>query len=115
MREAGGFLAGLVAFLTGQVAAWLLYRRRLRHLIRRMQARAEHRIAERERRFAVVHDGLLQDLQGLALSLQAAADQLPPDAPVRRRLEQVLDRTDELLAQGRQRMEGAGAGLPGPD
>lgn len=57
-------------------------------------------------RFAVLHDGLLQDVQGLALSLQAVADQMPLEAAARRQLEQILDRTEALLQEGQKQAKG---------
>jgi hypothetical protein len=50
---------------------------------------------------------LLQDVQGLTLSLQAIADQMPPSEPARQRLEHALDQADELLARGRERLQSA--------
>ena len=82
---------GLVA---GLAAGWLACRRRARLA------------ADQERRFSVLHDSLLQDVQGLALSLQAVADQLPGGDPARQQLEQVLDRTDQLLREGQSRVNG---------
>ena len=81
-----GFAAGMAA------ARWA----------RRLRA-PQHLALEDERPFAALHDGLLQDVQGLALSLQAVADQLPSDAPARQRLEQILDRIEELLKEGQKR------------
>ena len=108
MKDGGALLGLALAFLVVLAAWWLLGRHRLRGHSKRMQVLMDHRIAERERAFAEQHDALLQDVQGLTLSLQAIADQMPPNEPARLRLEHALDRADELLARGRERVLGAG-------
>jgi signal transduction histidine kinase len=113
MKDGGVFVGSALVFLVGVAAFWQICRYRLRW--KRTQALMEHRIAERERAFAELHDALLQDVQGLTLSLQAIADQMPPNAPARLRLEHVLDQADEFLASGRERVRGAGPAGDGPD
>ena len=108
MKDGGAFVGSTLVFLAILAALWLLWRRRLRWCSKRMQALMDYRIAERERTFAELHDALLQDVQGLTLSLQAIADQMPPSEPARLRLEHALDQADELLARGRERVRGAG-------
>lgn len=108
MKGGGAFLGSTVVFLVVLPALWLVYQRRLRWRSNRMQVLMEHRIAEQERDFAEQHDALVQAVQGLTLSLQAIADQMPLKAPARLRLEHVLDQADELLARGRKRVWGAG-------
>jgi len=108
MKEGGAFLGPVIAFILVLAALWLLWRHRLRWPSKRMQELMDHRIAERERAFMELHDALLQDVQGLTLSLQAIADQMPPNEPTRLRLEGALDRADEFLARGRERVRGAG-------
>jgi signal transduction histidine kinase len=108
MKDGGAFLGAALAFLVVLATLWLLYSHRLRSQSKRMQALMDHRIAKGERGFAELHDALLQDVQGLTLSLQAIADQLPPNEPARLRLEHALDQADELLAHGRERVRGAG-------
>jgi hypothetical protein len=109
MRKAGGLIVVWIAIgaLIVQGAAWLLLHRRWRQMAERARLRAEHRIAERAQDFATLHDGLLQDVQGLALSLQAIAEQLPAQNSERRQLEHILQRADELLAEGRRRVRAA--------
>ncbi|MDB5427602.1 MAG: two-component system sensor protein [Phenylobacterium sp.] len=115
MKDGGVFLGPALVFLVFLPALWLLSRYCLRWHSKRMQALMDHRIAERERAFVELHDALLQDVQGLTLSLQAIADQMPPNEPARLRLEHALDRADELLARGRKRVRGAGHARDGPD
>ena len=115
MNDGGAFLGSALAFLLVLPVFWLLCNLRLRWHSKRMQVLIDHRFAARERTFAELHDALLQDVQGLTLSLQAIADQMPPKAPARLRLEHVLDQADAVLAKGRQRVRGAGHARDGPD
>ena len=115
MKEGGAILGSVLVFLVVLAALWLPYRHRLRGQAERMQVLMDHRIAEHERAHADLHDALLQDVQGLTLSLQAIADQMPPNAPARLRLELALDQADELLARSRERARGAGHARDGPD
>jgi signal transduction histidine kinase len=108
MKDGGAFLGSAAAFLLALPVFWLLCNLRLRRHSKRMQALIDHRFAARERTFAELHDALLQDVQGLTLSLQAIADQMPPDEPARLRLELALDQADELLARSRERVRDAG-------
>jgi signal transduction histidine kinase len=106
MKGGGAFLGSALVFLVVLAALWL--RHRLRGHSKRMQALMDYRIAEQARAFAELNDGLLQDVQGLTLSLQAIADQMPPNEPARLRLEHALDQADDLLTRGRERVRDAG-------
>ena len=108
MKDGGAFLGSALVFVVVLAAVWLLGRHRLRAQSRRLRLLMDHRVTERERAFAEQHDALLQDVQGLTLSLQAIAYQMPPNEPARLRLEHALDQADELLARGRDRVRGAG-------
>ena len=114
MQDGGAFLGAALVFLV-VLALWLLWRHRLRWQSKRTQVLMDRRIAEREHALAELHDALLQDVQGLTLSLQAIADQLPPNEPARLRLEHALDQADELLARGRERVRGARHARDDPD
>ncbi|BBB62428.1 hypothetical protein UNDKW_4155 [Undibacterium sp. KW1] len=50
---------------------------------------------------AEMHDTLIQGVQGLMLSLQATASQLPPEGRSREQIETLLDQAESMLAQGR--------------
>jgi signal transduction histidine kinase len=115
MKDVSPFLGLVLVFLGVLAGLWLLGSQCLRWRSRRMQVAMDHRIAERERAFAELHDTLLQDVQGLTLSLQAIADQMPPSEPARLRLEHALDQADELLAHGRKRVRGGGHARDAPD
>ncbi|PSJ40657.1 ligand-binding sensor domain-containing protein [Allosphingosinicella deserti] len=82
----------------------LLYRLRLRALARRMRTRMAERLAERERIARELHDTLLQGVQALILRFQLVADDVSPEQPTRRALEEALDRADAVLAEGRDRV-----------
>jgi hypothetical protein len=115
MKDGGAFLGSVIAFLVALPVFWLLCNLRLRRHSKRMQALIDHRFAARERTFAALHDALLQDVQGLTLSLQAIAEQMPADDPARLRLERALDQADELLVRGRERVRDAGRAREAPD
>jgi signal transduction histidine kinase len=84
---------------------WALYRLRLRTLTRRMSRSMAERLDERERIARELHDTLLQGVQALILRFQLAADDIPPDRPMRRTLEEALDKADQTLAEGRDRVQ----------
>jgi signal transduction histidine kinase/streptogramin lyase len=95
--------------LAAVVAGFLLlagvYRVRLRQAAARLNARLEERIAERERIARELHDTLLQGFQGLILRFQAAANRIPNSEPARHMMDETLDRADEVMAQGRDRVK----------
>jgi len=88
------------------LALWALYLLRMRQLGRRLRLRLEERFQERERIARELHDTLLQGYQGLILQTHAALGALPRDAPLRRDLESTLDRAEQAMEQGRDRVEG---------
>ncbi len=83
---------------------WSLYRASLRRSASQLRARLEERHAERERIARELHDTLLQGVQGLILRFQAVAQTIPDDMPARSRMEQALDRADQVLADSRDRV-----------
>jgi signal transduction histidine kinase len=62
-------------------------------------------MAERERIARELHDTLLQGIQGLMLRLQSVADQIPIHLPARQALETALDRADDVIVEGRDRVK----------
>jgi signal transduction histidine kinase/ligand-binding sensor domain-containing protein len=93
--------------LIGLAAAVLLgiaYRMRTNQLASRLKLRLEERIAERERIARELHDTLLQSVQGLIFRFQSVASQIPREHPTRNLMEDALDRADEVLAEGRDRV-----------
>jgi signal transduction histidine kinase len=93
----------LVALALG-AAIWMLYRLRLRRVSSRLRARLQVRQDERERIARELHDTLLQGVAGLSLKLQSFAEQMPAGQPARQLMEQALDRADEMLVEGRDRV-----------
>ena len=83
-----------------------LYQVRLRQAAARLSARLEGRLAERERIARDLHDTLLQGFQGLILSFHDAMMDIPEREPARRLMEKALDRADEVMAEGRDRVVG---------
>lgn len=83
---------------------WLAYSLRLRTVAGRIRLRMTERIGERERIARELHDTLLQSVQALIVRFQLAADDIPADQPARRTLEEALDRADDVLAEGRDRV-----------
>jgi len=81
------------------------YALRMRYMIARMRARLEERVAERERIARELHDTLLQSVQGLILKFQDVAEDIPGESAVRRKMEDALDRADDLLAESRDRVK----------
>ncbi len=80
----------------------------LLYLLRIRQAKAQFvqtlgaRLEERERISRELHDTLLQGFQGLMLRFHSVLKVLPEGQPGRQMLENVLDRADEVLLEGRQ-------------
>ena len=81
-----------------------VYQLRLRQVARQVHARMEERLEERERIARDLHDTLLQSVQGLILKFDAVAKQIPPDQPAHEAIQRTLDRADEVLAEGRDRV-----------
>jgi len=81
-----------------------LYRLRVRHLATIYKGRMEERVHERERIARDLHDTFLQSVQGLILKFDAAAKQIPHEEPARKAMESALDRADEVMAEGRDRV-----------
>ncbi|MGQ7958255.1 triple tyrosine motif-containing protein [Pseudomonas sp. SP16.1] len=96
------FLLSLGVALLG--ALHLLYRSNMRRAAERLRTRLEERHEERERIARELHDTLLQGVQGLMLHVQAAADSLPAEQPTRGLLEKALDRADQVISEGRERV-----------
>ena len=82
----------------------VLYQLRVRQVAGQVRARLEERVEERERIARDLHDTLLQSVHGLILSVDAAAQQIPPDQPAHADLEHTLDRAEEVMAEARDRV-----------
>ena len=83
---------------------WIAYQVHLSRIALQHDIRMTARLNERNRIARELHDTLLQGFQGLILRFQAVVNALPADTPARRMLEQVMDRADQVLFEGRQRV-----------
>jgi signal transduction histidine kinase/ligand-binding sensor domain-containing protein len=95
-------LSYVIAFMG---VIWTVYLFRLRRVSAEIRARMEERLSERERIARELHDTLLQGVQGLILRFQAVADRIPVSEPIRQMIETILDRSEEVLIQGRDRVK----------
>ena len=100
--QTGWFLGITIA--ASAAALWMLFLLRVRRVAAIYRARMEERLAERERIARELHDTLLQSVQGLILSFQAVAKQIPSREPAHEALENALDRADRVIAEGRDRV-----------
>jgi signal transduction histidine kinase len=83
---------------------WLLYLLRLKQATAQVQQRLGARLEERARIARELHDTLLQGFQGLMLRFHAVMKTIPDDHQARNLMENVLDRADEVLLEGRERV-----------
>jgi signal transduction histidine kinase len=95
----------LLCALFAALSLWLVYSLRMRQVTAAFQNRLEARAAERERIARELHDTLLQGVQGLILKIQAATEEIPQDSPARKMMEDALDRADDVLIEGRDRVK----------
>ncbi|WP_167221035.1 sensor histidine kinase [Massilia rubra] len=94
----------LLAGTLGFGALWMLYRINMRRAAERLRERIEERHSERERIARDLHDTLLQGVHGLILRFQAIVYTIPAGSPARHSLEDALDRADQVLIEGRDRV-----------
>jgi signal transduction histidine kinase len=94
----------LAAVVAGVLLLVGLYQLRLRQAAARLSARLEERLAERERIARDLHDTLLQGFQGLILRFHDVMMDIPEREPARQKMETALDRADEVMAEGRDRV-----------
>lgn len=94
-----GLLLLLAAALIWLAVAW-----RVRSATIAVERRLSERQAERVRIARELHDTLLQGFQGLLVRFQVVSNAIADDAPAKAQMEAVLDRADEILAEGRERV-----------
>jgi signal transduction histidine kinase/ligand-binding sensor domain-containing protein len=82
---------------------WLIYDLRVRTISRRMRIRAAERTHERERIARELHDTLLQGIQALMLRFHVAAQSVE-SASTKSMLDEALDRAEDILLEGRERV-----------
>ncbi len=91
----------LAAILLG---IWGSIRMKVRSATAAVESRLGDRLVERDRIARELHDTLLQGFQGLLLHLQTALRGLPENEPARLPLLSALNRGDEILVEGRERV-----------
>ncbi|MEK7456326.1 MAG: histidine kinase [Pseudomonadota bacterium] len=80
------------------------YQWRLRSMARRLGERMQERLDERERIARELHDTLLQGVSGLLLQFQILASRVPRSEALRTDMEDALDRAEDLVVEGRNRV-----------
>lgn len=85
---------------------WTLYKLRLNRITAHLRQQLDTRLVERERIARELHDTLLQGVHGLILRFQGIADRLPREQVPGRLMEKALERAEELLVEGRERVHG---------
>lgn len=90
--------------IAGAALLWGLYHLRLRQATATVQDRLMAQMEERERIARELHDTLLQGFQGITLRVQGVAKNMPDKDPLRKMLDDVLDRADGVLREARQRV-----------
>ena len=94
----------LLCVLAVVSCVWLLYLFRLKQATAHVQERLHVRMEERVRIARELHDTLLQGFQGLILRFEAVKKAIPVESPSRLMMENVLDRADSVLLEGRERV-----------
>lgn len=84
---------------------WAAYAMRLRVVAARIRLRMTERFDERERIARELHDTLLQGIQAVTLRFQRVVNELPDQQPARGTLLQALDVADQVIAEGRDRVQ----------
>ena len=87
------------------LSLWLVYLNRIRTITRQFNMRLDERLGERTRIARELHDSLLQGFQGLVAHLMAIRNMLPDQTDAANAVERVMDRTDEVLAEGRKAVQ----------
>jgi signal transduction histidine kinase/ligand-binding sensor domain-containing protein len=91
--------------LAATAVVLMLVQLRIRQVAARLRGRQQERLDERERIARELHDTLLQSTEGLVLRFQAVANRLDAADPTRTMLEKTLARADEVMAEGRDRVQ----------
>jgi signal transduction histidine kinase/ligand-binding sensor domain-containing protein len=98
------FRSTAVALFAGLLCAgYVLHMRRVTAGI---ADRMEARLTERERIARELHDTVLQGAYGVILRFQAVAERMPPSDPTRVTIEDTLSRAEQVVAEGRRRVDG---------
>ena len=93
---------------------WAAYLVRVRQLTARMRLRHEERTEERLRIARELHDTLLQSIHGLMLRFHYAAEVIPASEPAHGHLSVALAHADEVISEGRRRVQNLRTEPPAP-
>lgn len=85
---------------------YMAYAIRLRQVSSQIRIRMMVRTGERERIARELHDTMIQGVQGLILRFQAVADRFADDEEAQAILQPALERAEEVLVEGRERVTG---------
>ena len=98
------------------LAAWFLYRDRLRRATLQLRRLLQERAGERERIARTLHDTLMQSVQALLMLFERARDRLPQDSPDLPLLDRTLGQARQSLREGRDELSALrGAAAPAQD
>jgi signal transduction histidine kinase/ligand-binding sensor domain-containing protein len=81
-----------------------LYAMRMRQVAARIRRETTTRLHERMRISRDLHDTLLQSVQALHMNVQAIAARVPEDDPLSQRIALVLERAQDAIREGRDRL-----------
>jgi signal transduction histidine kinase/ligand-binding sensor domain-containing protein len=96
----------LICLAVVLLLGWLLHRLRLHVALRRLTATFEARAAEREHIARDLHDTLLQSVQGLILAFGGIVKRMPDTEPLKGAMNNALDLADEVMEEGRNKVNG---------
>jgi len=107
MRPGIEGLIGLLGVLVACGVACLFVVRFSARRARREQARRQARAEDRDRRARALHDSLLQNTQGVVLTMHAARSRLDAGdvAKAKALLDRALADSDEIVIEGRERIQ----------
>lgn len=71
---------------------------------RLLEVSDRERLQERERVARDLHENLIQELQGLVMNFQAAAERLPQGVPARQEMQSALEQAERVLADSHERV-----------
>jgi signal transduction histidine kinase/ligand-binding sensor domain-containing protein len=83
---------------------WALYLLRLKQATSNVRQRLLAQMEERERIARELHDTLLQGFQGITLRMQGVSKNMSAQDPLRKMMEEILDRGDEVMREARHRV-----------
>ena len=96
----------VICLAASSLVVLAIYRLRMHHLTRQLNARFQERLAERSRIAQELHDTLLQGVLSASLQLDVAEDQLPEDSPTKPLLKRILQLMGKVTEEGRNALRG---------